>query len=57
LSLPIAVAVAAVKAVERYLFSEYIEGSACYNKCLEIYNPTGASIDLAAGGYAMRVIL
>lgn len=31
-------------------FSEYIEGSS-YNKALEIYNGTGVSIDLAAGGY------
>lgn len=31
-------------------FSEYIEGSS-NNKALEIYNGTGAAIDLAAGGY------
>jgi predicted extracellular nuclease len=31
-------------------FSEYIEGSS-YNKALEIYNGTGAAVDLAAGGY------
>ncbi len=31
-------------------FSEYIEGSS-YNKALEIYNGTGSSVDLAAGGY------
>jgi hypothetical protein len=35
-------------------FSEYIEGSDV-NKCLEIYNPTGVAIDLAAGGYAIRL--
>ena len=27
-------------------FSEYVEGSS-YNKALEIYNPTGATVDLA----------
>lgn len=31
-------------------FSEYIEGSS-NNKALEIYNGTGAAVDLAAGGY------
>jgi len=35
-------------------FSEYIEGSG-NNKCLEIYNPTASSIDLAAGGYAIKM--
>ncbi len=35
-------------------FSEYIEGSG-NNKCLEIYNPTGSPIDLAAGGYRIRM--
>jgi hypothetical protein len=34
------------------LFSEYIEGSS-NNKALEIYNGTGAPVDLAAGGYAV----
>lgn len=34
--------------------SEYIEGSGV-NKCLEFYNPTGAAIDLAAGGYQVNV--
>jgi len=33
-------------------FSEYIEGSS-YNKALEIYNGTGATVDLAAGGYSI----
>lgn len=32
------------------LFSEYVEGSS-NNKALEIYNGTGAAVDLAAGGY------
>lgn len=35
-------------------FSEYIEGSS-FNKALEIYNGTGASVDLTAGGYAVDV--
>lgn len=33
-------------------FSEYIEGSG-YNKALEIYNGTGATIDLLSGGYSI----
>ncbi len=35
------------------LISEYVEGSA-NNKAIEVYNPTGAAVDLAAGGYALR---
>lgn len=35
-------------------FSEYIEGTS-YNKALEIYNGTGATIDLAAGGYKVQI--
>jgi len=35
-------------------FSEYIEGSS-NNKALEIYNGTGSSIDLSAGGYAVKM--
>jgi predicted extracellular nuclease len=35
-------------------FSEYIEGSS-YNKALEIYNGTGAAIDLAAGSYNVQM--
>jgi predicted extracellular nuclease len=34
-------------------FSEYIEGSS-NNKALEIYNGTGAAVDLAAGGYNIQ---
>ena len=34
-------------------FSEYIEGSS-NNKALEIYNGTGAAIDLAAQGYVVQ---
>lgn len=32
--------------------SEYIEGSST-NKCIEVYNGTGSTIDLGAGGYAI----
>ncbi len=35
-------------------FSEYIEGSS-NNKALEIYNGTGAPVDLAAGGYTVKM--
>ncbi|MGG5260119.1 ExeM/NucH family extracellular endonuclease [Phycicoccus avicenniae] len=35
-------------------FSEYVEGSS-NNKALEIYNGTGAAIDLGAGGYTVQV--
>jgi predicted extracellular nuclease len=35
-------------------FSEYIEGSS-NNKALEIFNGTGAPIDLAAGGYQIQM--
>jgi hypothetical protein len=35
-------------------FSEYIEGSS-NNKALEIYNGTGAAIDLAAAGYVVQM--
>ena len=35
-------------------FSEYIEGSS-NNKALEIYNGTGASIDLGTGGYNIQM--
>ncbi len=35
-------------------FSEFIEGSS-NNKALEIYNGTGAPVDLAAGGYNIKM--
>ena len=35
-------------------FSEYIEGSS-NNKALELYNATGATIDLAADGYQIEI--
>ena len=34
--------------------SEYIEGSTT-NQCVELYNGTGASIDLSAGGYVLEM--
>ena len=36
------------------LFSEYIEGTS-NNKALEIYNGTGAAVNLAAGGYNVQM--
>lgn len=35
-------------------FSEYVEGSS-YNKALEIYNGTGAAVNLGASGYAVEI--
>src|SRR5215208_7172714 len=35
-------------------FSEYIEGSS-NNKALEIYNPSGASVNLATAGYTVEM--
>jgi predicted extracellular nuclease len=35
-------------------FSEYVEGTS-NNKALEIFNGTGAPVDLAAGGYAVSM--
>ena len=35
-------------------FSEYIEGSS-FNKALEIFNGTGAAVDLAAGNYDVQI--
>src|SRR5262245_22015212 len=44
-----------VKATTTELFfSEYIEGSA-NNKALEIYNDTGASVNLATAGYSVQM--
>jgi len=34
------------------LISEYVEGSS-NNKAIELFNPTGAAIDLATGGYQL----
>jgi len=36
------------------IFSEYIEGTSL-NKCLEIYNGTSSTVDLAADGYAINI--
>lgn len=36
------------------IISEVVEGSS-NNKAIELYNPTDASIDLTAGGYAIRM--
>lgn len=41
-------------ATSELFFSEYIEGSS-NNKALEIYNGTGAAVDLAAGGYNVQM--
>jgi len=41
-------------ATSELLLSEYIEGSS-YNKAIEIYNGTGAPVDLAAGGYTLEL--
>ena len=43
----------AVDPTELFL-SEYIEGSS-NNKALEIYNGTGAAVDLLAGGYNIQM--
>ncbi len=39
-------------AITELFISEYIEGGG-NNKCIEIYNGTGATVDLAAGNYAI----
>jgi len=41
-------------ATSELLISEYIEGSS-YNKAIEIYNGTGAAVDLAAGDYVLEI--
>ncbi|HVF60373.1 MAG TPA: lamin tail domain-containing protein [Thermoanaerobaculia bacterium] len=46
-------ALPAAAATELY-FTEYIEGSS-NNKALEIYNGTGAAVNLAAGGYNIQM--
>ena len=45
---------AAAAATTDLLISEYVEGSS-NNKAIELYNGTGAPVDLAAGGYALRM--
>ncbi len=49
----ILVAGPAVSAPGELLISEYVEGSS-NNKAIELYNGTGAPIDLAAGGYTLE---
>ncbi len=44
----------ATAATSDLLISEYVEGSS-NNKAIEIYNGTGAAIDLAAGGYSIEM--
>lgn len=55
LAVPVVLTPPAASAAPTELFlSEYIEGSS-NNKAVEIYNGTGAAVDLAAGGYALLV--
>ena len=51
---PLVAAPSASAAPTDLFFSEYVEGSG-NNKALEIYNGTGAPVDLAAAGYAVQV--
>ena len=44
----------ALAAPSDLFFSEYIEGSS-NNKALEIFNGTGAPVDLATGGYNVQM--
>ncbi len=46
--------VAQAQSSAELFFSEYIEGSS-NNKALEIFNGTGAAVDLAAGGYNVQM--
>jgi predicted extracellular nuclease len=41
-------------AITELFFSEYIEGTS-FNKALEIFNGTGAPVNLAAGGYNVQM--
>jgi hypothetical protein len=52
--LGVAPAAAGVTGVTELFFSQYIEGSS-NNKALEIFNGTGAAIDLTAGGYNVQM--
>ena len=52
---PLVFALGSARAAPTELFiSEYIEGTS-NNKALEIYNGTGAPVDLAANGYAVQM--
>ncbi|MGO4662630.1 ExeM/NucH family extracellular endonuclease [Terrabacter sp. 2TAF16] len=50
----VAAAPASAAAPTELFISEYVEGSS-NNKALEIYNGTGATVDLAAAGYNVQV--
>ena len=53
--LPLVFALGSARAAPTELFfSEYVEGSS-NNKALEIYNGTGAPVDLTAGGYTVQM--
>jgi uncharacterized protein len=52
--LPLAGATSASGATEELFVTEYVEGSS-NNKALEIYNGTGAPVDLAGGGYNVQM--
>jgi predicted extracellular nuclease len=53
--LPLVFALGSARAAPTELFfSEYIEGTS-NNKALEIYNGTGAAVNLATGGYAVQM--
>ena len=54
LTLVLGGAIPAAAAPSELFFSEYIEGSS-NNKALEIYNGTGAPIDLAANAYSVQM--
>ncbi len=47
-------ALSAAAAPTELFFSEYVEGSS-FNKAVEVYNGTGAAVDLATGGYAVDI--
>ena len=52
---PGALAIAPAAAATSDLFiSEYVEGSS-NNKAIELFNGTGAAVDLAAGGYQLQL--
>ena len=50
----LAIAANCLMAQNTLFFSEYIEGTS-NNKALEIFNPTGSTVDLAASNYVIQV--
>jgi hypothetical protein len=48
------IAAPAAAATTDLLISEYVEGSS-FNKAIEIYNGTGAAVDLGADGYSLEL--